>query len=107
MDDGRGSQANNGSRLRKKEKFWKKFLPCLPKTNLTAQSLKSPIMNGKVAPQQDVSIKQSQVAQMNYCSMGPSMNDITPKFQLFDHPPSPCHPMSPLTIYPHEVMHNL
>ena len=23
MDDGRGSQANNGSRLRKKEKFWK------------------------------------------------------------------------------------
>jgi len=53
MDDGRGSQANNGSRLRKKEKFWKKLLPCLPKTNLTAQSLKSPIMNGKVAPQQD------------------------------------------------------
>ena len=62
MDDGSGSQGNNDSRLRKKEnlvKFWKKILPCFPKTNLTAQSLKSPIMNGKVAPQQDVSIKQS------------------------------------------------
>ena len=58
MDDGSGSQGKNGSRLRKKEKFWKKFLPCLPKTNLTAQRLtKSPIMNGKVAPQQDVNIK--------------------------------------------------
>ena len=56
MDDGSGNQGNNGSRLRKKEYFWKKILPCFPTTNPpTAQRLKSPIMNGKVAPQQDVS----------------------------------------------------
>ena len=35
-----------------------------------------------------------------FSSWGSSINDVTPKFQFFDPPPSPCHPTSPLTQQP-------
>ena len=34
---------------------------------------------------------------------GPSINDVTPNFKFLDHPPSPCHPMSPMALLPLEV----
>ena len=33
-------------------------------------------------------------------SKGPSINDVTPIFQFFDPPPSPCHPSYALKITP-------
>ena len=51
MDDGK-----NDSELRRKEQFLKRILPCFP-PGRRRQPPKSTTMNGKVAPQQDVSIK--------------------------------------------------
>ena len=50
MDDGK-----NDSELRRKEQFLKKILPCFP-PGRRRQPPKSTTMNGKVAPQQDVSM---------------------------------------------------
>ena len=50
MDDGK-----NDSELRRKEQFLKRILPCFP-PGRRRQPPKSTTMNGKVAPQQDVSI---------------------------------------------------
>ena len=50
MDDGK-----NDSELRRKEHFLKRILPCFP-PGRRRQPPKSTTMNGKVAPQQDVSI---------------------------------------------------
>ena len=50
MDDGK-----NDSQLRRKEQFLKRILPCFP-PGRRRQPPKSTTMNGKVAPQQDVSM---------------------------------------------------
>ena len=50
MDDGK-----NDSQLRRKEHFLKRILPCFP-PGRRRQPPKSTTMNGKVAPQQDVSM---------------------------------------------------
>ena len=43
------------------------------------------------------------VVYLSTLHMGPSINDVTPNFQFFDHPPSPCHPASPMALQPLEV----
>ena len=64
MDDGK-----NDSQLRRKEQFLKRILPCFP-PGRRRQPPKSTTMNGKVAPQQDVSTH-CYFTRLNLKKMGP------------------------------------